>query len=108
MADQKPIGIRELILKVKEELLSERDDTQPLFLIGQIELEISFTVERNAQGGIDFQVVQGGVEKTWSQVQTVKVRLDPILSREELEQDLTPTQRRKVKDALQRKDSKFD
>ena len=52
MSKENPIGLRELIFNVKQELLGEPDNTQPLFVIGQIELEISFTVERNAKGGI--------------------------------------------------------
>ena len=44
MPDKKPIGLQELILKVKEELL-EPDETQPLFIVGSVELEIAFTVE---------------------------------------------------------------
>lgn len=102
MATQQSIGLRELILRVKEELLSAPDDTQPLFIVGQIELEVSFTVERNAQGGIDFQVVQGGVEKTWTEAQKVKITLDPILSASEIGQDLTPLQKKVAKKALQR------
>jgi hypothetical protein len=71
-------------------------------VVGQIELEISFTVERNAKGGVDFQVVQGGVEKKWAEAQKVKVMPDPILSRDEVGQDLTPTQKKMAKKALQR------
>lgn len=101
MPNPKPIGLKELILKVKEDLL-EPDDSQPLFVVGPVELEITFTVERNAQGGVDFQVVQGGVEKSRTEAQKVKVRLDPLLSREEALQNLTPMQKRQLLKALQR------
>ncbi|MCB0165313.1 MAG: hypothetical protein KDI79_13870 [Anaerolineae bacterium] len=101
MANPKPIGLKELILKVKEALL-EPDDSQPLFVVGPVELEITFTVERNAQGGVDFQVVQGSVEKSWTEAQKVKVRLDPLLSQEEALQNLTPMQKRQLLKALQR------
>ena len=58
MANQEdPIGINEMILRIKKELLSTRDTTQPLFKIKQVDLEISFTVERDAGGGISFKVV---------------------------------------------------
>ena len=101
MPDKKPIGLKELILRVKEELL-EPDQTQPLFIVGAVELEIGFTVERTAEGGINFQVVEGGVGKTWTEAQKVKVTLDPLLSREEALQGLTPTQRRQLLNALKR------
>jgi hypothetical protein len=100
--DKPPIGLQELIMKVKQDLLSQPDDTQPLFVIEKVELEVSFTVDRTASGGIDFKVVQGDVEKTWGQVQKVKLVLDPILSRQELGPNLTLGEKHIVKEALQR------
>jgi len=102
MTEQKdPIGINEMILRIKEELLSVRD-TQPLFKISQVELEISFTVERDAGGGINFQVVRGDVAKTWSEVQTVTVTLDPIIPLEDIGEDLTEGEKTIAKKSLQR------
>ena len=65
-------------------MLDEHDETVPLFAIGSVELEISFSVERDAKGGISIQVVQAGVEKRWTDVQTVKVTLEPLVTVEEI------------------------
>lgn len=92
MANDKPIGLKELIERVKSELLAEHDETQPLLAIGQLELTIAFTAERTAQGGINLQVVQLGGQRGSSEVQTVMVRLEPLVSVEEVRNSLTPEQ----------------
>jgi hypothetical protein len=102
MAKESPIGLAELIQRVKEELLEEHDETNPLFAIGSIELEISFSVERDAKGGISIQVVQAGVEKKWTDVQTVKVTLDPLVTIEEIKKTLTEEQIQQAKQTLKR------
>lgn len=97
-----PIGLKELISRVKQELLESADSSQPLFLIGNVNLEISFTVERTMNGGIDFQIVQSGVEKNTSDVQTIKVTLEPVLSLDEMRKSLKPQQKQKAQTALTR------
>jgi hypothetical protein len=97
-----PIELNELISRLKKELLESKDKTQDLFLIGRVELELSFTVERNMNGGIDLQVVQTGVEKTISQVQTIKVSLEPIVSIEEMRKSIKPEQKTKAQRPLTR------
>jgi hypothetical protein len=84
---EKPIGVSELINRIKLDLLSEEGSGAPLFLIGNIELEISFTVDRAINGGIDLQVVSSGVEKTTTEVQKIKLTLEP----------LEPIERRRLK-----------
>ena len=106
MADQSdPIGINEMIQRIKKELLSTRDTAQPLFKVKQVELEISFTVERDAAGGINFQVVRGDVKKTWSEAQTVKVTLDPIIAIQDIGQNLTEEEKIIAAKSLQRESS---
>jgi hypothetical protein len=57
------IGLKELIDRVREELLEQRSNSNPLFMIGQVELEISFVVERGLNGGIDLHVIQANADK---------------------------------------------
>jgi len=102
MSDSNPIGLKELIRKVKEELLEAHDPEAPLFAIGPIELEISFTVERSANGGIAFWVITAGVEGKLTDVHTVKVTLNPLLSAEEIAEGLTYEEKRKATKALKR------
>jgi hypothetical protein len=102
MTKESPIGLKELIRRVKEELLEEHDETDPLFAIGSVELEISFSVERDAKGGISIQVVQAGVGKKWTDVQRVKVTLDPLVSVEEIRETLADEEREQAKKTLKR------
>ena len=97
-----PIGLQELIMKVKQELLRNPTDTQPLFTIKQLELEVSFTVERTADGSLDFSVVQGGASVSQGNVQTVKLTLDPILSADEMDVNLSTGQKHMAQKALTR------
>lgn len=97
---QQSIGLKEFIDRVKEELLQEHDEDNPLFAISEVELEIALTVERTLDGGINFQVVQTGVEKTMADVQTVKLTLEPLVTpkylRKQLEDEKKPEVARKL------------
>jgi hypothetical protein len=83
----KPIGLVELIYQVKRELLnpdSRKDDPVPLFAVDEIELELAVSISREGQAGINIQVLNlsGGASR--EDAQTVRVKLKPLLSREEL------------------------
>ncbi len=81
----KDIGIQELIEQVKSELLNtSQEEEVPLFAISEVEIEITFTVERTAQGGINLQVVQSGVEKAWADAQKVRIRLEGLVTPEQI------------------------
>lgn len=88
----KSIGVAELIEKLKQELIHETSKSPELFAISSVALEITFTVERDAQGGIDLQVVKLGADKKTSDVQTVKVNLEPLVTPEMARAKLTPKQ----------------
>jgi hypothetical protein len=97
-----PVGIRELIERVKQELLAEHDVTQPLFVVGQVEVEVAFTVERAVNGGIDLQVVQFGGDQKVSDAHRVHVVLEPIAGGAAVKQQLTPEQKAKAEKAVTR------
>ena len=83
----KPIGLAELIYQVKRELLNpdhRKDDPVPLFAVDEIELELAVSISREGQAGINIQVLNlsGGASR--EDAQTVRVKLKPLLSREEL------------------------
>lgn len=104
-----PIGLKELISNVKLELLEEQDDSKKLFAIGKVELEITFTVERTLNGGIDFKVVQSSAEKTMTDVQTIKLTLEPLITPDEIRQSLSPTDKQEIKkDVLRGSSGKVD
>lgn len=99
---QQPIGLKEFIDRVRGELLEEHSASNPIFMIGQIELEISFVVERNLNGGIDLQVVQAKADKKNTEVQTVKVRLDPLVTIDDVRASLAPEQKKKALNVVRR------
>ena len=71
-----PIGLNELIYRVKDELLQEQEKSEPLFVVKEVELEISFAVERGLDGGINLQVIKYDAGKHWTETQKVKITLD--------------------------------
>lgn len=89
----KPIGIKELIERVKSELMQTHDTSQPVFVIGDIELEIGFSVERSASGGLDLQVVQIGGAAAKTETHTVRVRLEPLSTPDDIRKKLSQEQR---------------
>jgi hypothetical protein len=90
-AEHKPIGLTELIHQVKRELLtaqSRRNDPVPLFAVDEIELELAVTVSREGEAGINIWVLNVGGGASREDAQTVRVKLKPLRSREELIADL--------------------
>jgi hypothetical protein len=85
--DPKPIGLTELIYQVKRELLNadgREDDPVPLFAVEEIELEVAVTVSREGQAGINIHVFNVGGSASREDAQTVRVKLKPLLSHEQL------------------------
>ncbi len=89
--ESKPIGLRELVLKVKEELLSRESlkaDPAPLLAVDEVELELAVSVSREGEAGISVQVLSVGGRRSRADTQTVRVRLKPLFDKEELIADL--------------------
>lgn len=89
--ESKPIGLTELIYQVKRELLSAESrqyDPVPLFAVDEIELELAVTIGREGEAGINIQVLNVGGGASREDAQTVRVKLKPLRSREELIADL--------------------
>jgi hypothetical protein len=84
------LGLKELIRKIKQELLESNDSEPKIFLVGPIDLEISFTVEWNARGGVTLSVVDAGADRKSGKVHTVKIRLEPLMTIEQLRQRVLP------------------
>jgi hypothetical protein len=79
------IGLAELIEKVRQELLKPpaTAGALPLLSIDEIELEIGVTVNKEANAGISIHVVELGAGVRREDVQTVRVRMTPLLDRNE-------------------------
>ena len=85
MAEERSLGLSELIEHVKSELLSEKTDAKsaPLFSVDQVDLQLQVTVSTQGNAGINISVVQLGGSAGRNDVQTVRVTLTPLLSKEE-------------------------
>lgn len=87
MAEENSIGLAELIEQVKRELLApslEGETDIPLLSVDEVELELQVTVKKEAKGGIKIYVLELGGGGSRDDVQKVKVKLSPIVSKETL------------------------
>jgi Trypsin-co-occurring domain 2 len=85
MTNDNSIGLSELIKQVKRELLSpDLEDDVPLLSVDQVELELQVSVRKEGKAGIKIYVVEIGGGGNRDDVQTVKVMLSPLLSKEML------------------------
>jgi len=86
MAEENSIGLAELIEQVKRELLapSSGETDIPLLSVDEVELELQVTVKKEAKGGIKIYVLELGGGGSRDDVQKVKVKLSPIVSKETL------------------------
>ena len=93
------LGLSELIEKVKTDLLtSSRDKTVPFLFVESVELELQVVVKKDAKTGLEIDVIGIGGGKIGGDVgqenvQTVKVTLSSLYSKEELKiyfSDLSP------------------
>ena len=86
MAQDNPIGLAELIAKVKQELLSPQADGQGvarLLSVDTVTLELNVTVEKKAEGGVHIHILTAGGSVGREDVQKVTVSLSPLVSKEE-------------------------
>ena len=91
MAEEKLIGLAELIKQVKRELLPVTSDQQatsdqetevPLLSVDTIELELQVTVRDEGKVGLKLYVFEAGGGGSRDDVQKVKVTLSPLLNKE--------------------------
>ena len=81
------IGLAELIEQVKRELLTpslEGKTDIPLLSVDSVELELQVTVKKEGNAGIKIYVLELGAKGSRDDVQKVKVKLSPIVSKEVL------------------------
>ncbi len=87
MAEENTIGLAELIEQVKRELLApslEGETDIPLLSVDEVELELQVTVKKEGKGGIKIYVLELGGGGSRDDVQTVRVKLSPIVNKETL------------------------
>jgi|GEM_PF-2713851 hypothetical protein len=101
--DQRPdLGLNEFIDQVKSELFKAQKESDALFILSEVELEIEFEVAKHANGGVKFVVLQAGVDKTLTSVQTLRVKLEPLLTPEQIRNQLTDDEKTTATEVLKR------
>ncbi|MEM7714521.1 MAG: trypco2 family protein [Cyanobacteria bacterium P01_A01_bin.68] len=87
MPNENLIGLTELIKQVKQELLTtspENENDIPFLSVDSVELELQVTVKNEGNAGIKIYVLELGGKSSQDDVQKVKVKLSPLLTKEQL------------------------
>ena len=97
-----PITLNQLIDQVREELLSPRrmdtpEAMYPFLFVEEVELEVNVTVSRTVEGAgkVNIQVAElgGGVEKASEQAQRIRIKMTPLLTKDEIREKLKKDER---------------
>jgi len=93
------IGLSELIEKVRQELLPDesKPEVVPLLYVDSIELELNVTVKKEGSVGVKIYVVNLGGKASIDNGQIIKVKLSPLLSKEQILEDFQANQTKKSK-----------
>ena len=105
---KQPILLSEFIFQVKQDLLDKQfsaEDPVPLFAIDEIEIEVGVTATREAEGntGLNLTIFGIGLEAGGTgtvgkeNAQTVRIKLTPLLTKEEWLSTLSPEQLQRIK-----------
>lgn len=76
------ISLKDFIKSVKEDLKSALDTKNPFFHMDEVELEVSFILDAEAQAGARFLVVDIGGKTKASQCHKVRMKLIPFVGEE--------------------------
>jgi len=91
--ESKTLGLRELINRIKQDLLSEQLQSEPaLFSIDEVTLELNFTITGDIDSGFDLGVVSLGSQVSEERIQKVTIKMTPLISREQLVKNLNSGQ----------------
>ena len=89
MKKDKSIGLRDLIDKVRKELLTETKEQGPaMFSVDKVTLEINFVVTGDLESGFNLGVVSLGSNVSEENTQKVTIELTPLVTKEEIRQSL--------------------
>lgn len=77
------ISLRQLIDKVKLDLLEGTSDVYPIFFVDKVELELMVNITQEISGGINVAVVNVAPKISGQQTHVMRITLSPILSKDE-------------------------
>jgi hypothetical protein len=84
------VGLSELIEKVKTDLLMPpKGKTKPFLFVDSVELELQIVIKKDANTGIEVDVIgiggaSLGADVGQENIQTIKVNLSPLFTKEEI------------------------
>jgi hypothetical protein len=110
MSKSNAIGLSEFIFQVKQDLLSKQftdDDPVPFLMIDEVEVEVAVVATKEVGGGVNGKInlsilglgeigAEGGGKINKENAQTVRVKLSPIISKQELIDKLDPKQKKRI------------
>ena len=73
------ISLVDFIKEVKKELRAAVDNEDPFFEMGEVELEVSFTLDASAKAGVKLLVADIGGQTKATQMHKVKIKLHPFV-----------------------------
>ena len=80
------ISLKEFIEDVKKELRDSVNDNDPFFIMGDVELEVSFGLDAEAKAGAKLFVLDVGGSTKATQTHKVKLTLSPFVEEKEIEE----------------------
>ncbi len=97
---QPPLGLKELIAQIKKDIIEH--ELPELFYVKQVDLEISFSVEWDADAGFRISVVQLGGKRIATHLHTVKLTLEPIMTIEQVREAADTSYNEVLRDSVHR------
>ena len=83
MIKKTEIGVKDLIKKIQEELL-EFEESEGVFSIDEITLEVNFLINGDIDSGFNLGVVSLGSQISEERVQKISIKMTPLISKDEL------------------------
>jgi Trypsin-co-occurring domain 2 len=105
MSMQNEVSLKEVINKIKLELLTpdSAGEAEPMFSVDSVSIELKVEVKKEGKAGLQIHVLQAGGSIATDTAQTIKVTLSPLLTKEErirLFQEQNPGQWAKVQKSV--------
>lgn len=86
------ISLVDFIKEVKSELRAAVDNESPFFEMGEVELEVTFSLDISGKAGVKLIVAELGGSTKASQTHKVKLKLHPFVTEEEPSQVILDSQ----------------
>ncbi len=77
-------SLKSLIEAAKKDLMqASQDDSNPLFFVEKLDIEVAVRITQEAKGGVNIQILELGGGQSSEKANKIKLSLSPILNRDE-------------------------